>query len=217
MKVVMGLCQRIAVLDYGVKIAEGDRRRRSRRPEGHRGVPRRGPTTKARMRRQSSEPMLATRHARNLAVAMAPSPRSRGISFAVAQGEIVTLIGANGAGKTTTLRTISGLLAPTAGDDRRSSARTSPGSPAHEIVARGLCHVPEGRDDLREPHRRREPRDGRLPAERPAERIAEEPRVRLQRLSPAAGARQADGRHALGRRAADARHRPRADGQPRSS
>jgi branched-chain amino acid transport system ATP-binding protein len=67
-----------------------------------------------------------------------------GISFAVEQGSIVTLVGGNGAGKTTTLRTISGLLRATAG--RISFLGEDISSlPAHQIVARGLCHVPEGR------------------------------------------------------------------------
>ena len=39
----------------------------------------------------------------------------KGISLTVAEGELVTLIGANGAGKSTTLKTISGLLRPKAG------------------------------------------------------------------------------------------------------
>ena len=39
----------------------------------------------------------------------------KGISFDVAEGQIVTLIGANGAGKSTTLRTIAGLVKPAAG------------------------------------------------------------------------------------------------------
>ena len=39
----------------------------------------------------------------------------KGISFAIASGELVTLLGANGAGKTTTLKTLSGLLRPRAG------------------------------------------------------------------------------------------------------
>ena len=34
----------------------------------------------------------------------------KGISFEVAEGEIVTLIGANGAGKSTTLKTVSGQI-----------------------------------------------------------------------------------------------------------
>ena len=39
----------------------------------------------------------------------------KGISFSVDEGEVVTLIGTNGAGKTTTMRTISGLMRPSAG------------------------------------------------------------------------------------------------------
>ena len=66
------------------------------------------------------------------------------ITLTVNRGEIVTLIGANGAGKTTTLRVISGLLRATKGAisfDGQDIAKT----PAHEIVARGISHVPEGR------------------------------------------------------------------------
>lgn len=68
----------------------------------------------------------------------------QGISLTVEQGEIVTLIGANGAGKTTTLRTITGLLKPRhgtvvlEGEDLASYK-------AHQIVARGVSMVPEGR------------------------------------------------------------------------
>ena len=67
-----------------------------------------------------------------------------GISLTIEEGTIVTLIGGNGAGKTTTLRTISGLLRPASG---RISFLGEPVSalPPHQIVARGLCHVPEGR------------------------------------------------------------------------
>lgn len=67
-----------------------------------------------------------------------------GVSLAVAEGEIVALIGANGAGKSTTLRTISGLIPPSQGEilfDGKSIARESP----HKIVALGISQVPEGR------------------------------------------------------------------------
>ena len=67
-----------------------------------------------------------------------------GISFSIAQGAIVTLIGGNGAGKTTTLRTISGLLRPKTGRIEFLGEDIAK-LPAHKIVARGLCHVPEGR------------------------------------------------------------------------
>lgn len=68
----------------------------------------------------------------------------KGISLEVAQGEIVTLIGANGAGKSTTLRTISGLLKPRTGSIT-FEGQTISGRKAHEIVRLGISQVPEGR------------------------------------------------------------------------
>lgn len=65
------------------------------------------------------------------------------ISFKVEEGAIVTLIGANGAGKSTTLKAISGLL-KTQGEilyNGRNLANVAP----DQIVAAGVCHVPEGR------------------------------------------------------------------------
>jgi branched-chain amino acid transport system ATP-binding protein len=62
----------------------------------------------------------------------------------VGRGEIVTILGNNGAGKTTTLKTISGLLHPTAGMITLED-ESLVGVPAHAIVARGVAHVPEGR------------------------------------------------------------------------
>ncbi len=68
----------------------------------------------------------------------------RGISLTVAEGEIVTLLGANGAGKTTSLRTISGLLTPASGVVRFKGERIDQ-LPAHKVVSLGIGHVPEGR------------------------------------------------------------------------
>ena len=67
-----------------------------------------------------------------------------GISFEIKAGSIVTLIGGNGAGKTTTLRTISGLLRAKSGKISFLGEEITALAP-HKIVARGLCHVPEGR------------------------------------------------------------------------
>jgi branched-chain amino acid transport system ATP-binding protein len=68
----------------------------------------------------------------------------RSVSFEVAEGEIVTLIGANGAGKTTTLRAISGMLKPAKGTVTFQGQEIS-GKKPHTLVAQGLCHAPEGR------------------------------------------------------------------------
>jgi branched-chain amino acid transport system ATP-binding protein len=68
----------------------------------------------------------------------------RGVSLTVEEGEIVTLIGANGAGKSTTLFTISGLLKPREGTVLLEGDNLSTYS-AHEVVAKGVCQVPEGR------------------------------------------------------------------------
>lgn len=68
----------------------------------------------------------------------------KGISLAVNEGEIVTLIGSNGAGKSTTLRTISGLLSPRQGQVMLNGKRIDT-VPSHEIVKLGISQSPEGR------------------------------------------------------------------------
>lgn len=66
------------------------------------------------------------------------------VSFEVNEGEVVTLIGANGAGKTSILRTISGLVRPSAGKIAFLGQEIQK-EPARKIVASGLSQVPEGR------------------------------------------------------------------------
>ena len=51
----------------------------------------------------------------NLSVHYGMIQAVRDVSFEVNEGEVVSLIGANGAGKTSILRTISGLVRPSAG------------------------------------------------------------------------------------------------------
>ena len=67
-----------------------------------------------------------------------------GVSLEVAEGELVALIGANGAGKTTVLRTVSGLLTPSAGSIH---FRGQPihGADSDAIVRMGIAHCPEER------------------------------------------------------------------------
>jgi branched-chain amino acid transport system ATP-binding protein len=68
----------------------------------------------------------------------------KGVSLAVEEGEIVTLIGANGAGKTTTLNTISGIIRPRSGWVRLDGRDLGSVAP-HKIVSAGVVQVPEGR------------------------------------------------------------------------
>ena len=68
----------------------------------------------------------------------------KGITFEVAQHELVCLIGANGAGKSTTLKAISGLLTPTAGSIKYNDEDIG-GQAAYKIAGKGLRLVPEGR------------------------------------------------------------------------
>jgi len=68
----------------------------------------------------------------------------QGVSLAVGEGEVVTLIGRNGAGKTTTLRTIMGIVRPRAGRVRLRGEEVT-GLAPHQIARRGIAWVPEER------------------------------------------------------------------------
>jgi branched-chain amino acid transport system ATP-binding protein len=72
-------------------------------------------------------------------------PALRGVSLKVMSGEMVALLGANGAGKSTTLRSISGLVHPHSGEIRFQGKRIDSLRPPG-VVAKGIAHLPEGRD-----------------------------------------------------------------------
>ena len=86
---------------------------------------------------------------KNMRVLYQKAEALRGVSLSVAEGEIITLVGANGAGKTTVLKTISGLVKPSYGEvsfkDKRIDGKTP-----QEIVRRGVSLVPEGRGIFRD-------------------------------------------------------------------
>lgn len=82
---------------------------------------------------------------RNLTVNYGKIKGVTGISFTVEQGEIVTLIGANGAGKTSTLRAVSRLNKVSPDTSIKFMGEELTRVPPHEVVTRGVCHVPEGR------------------------------------------------------------------------
>jgi branched-chain amino acid transport system ATP-binding protein len=71
------------------------------------------------------------------------------VSLEVPPGSVTAVLGANGAGKTSLLRTITGLVRPSAGRvtfDGEDITRLA----VEEIVRRGIAHVPEGRGVITE-------------------------------------------------------------------
>ena len=71
----------------------------------------------------------------------------RGVSLEIEEGEVVTLIGANGAGKSTLMKTVCGILSPSAGTIEYQGTRIDRKSPTAR-VKQGLVLVPEGRSIL---------------------------------------------------------------------
>ena len=67
-----------------------------------------------------------------------------GVSFDIAQGEVVTLLGRNGMGKTTTVLSVMGVVPPRAGSVRMGGTLIS-GLPSYRVAMAGLGLVPEGR------------------------------------------------------------------------
>ena len=102
MRLVMGVTDRIVVLEFGQKIAEGSPAEVARQPEGDRRLP----GGAATMLLELEDVVRRT---------TAGSRRCTASASRVDEGEVVTLIGANGAGKTTTMRAISGLRPLAAG------------------------------------------------------------------------------------------------------
>ncbi|HYX21431.1 MAG TPA: ABC transporter ATP-binding protein [Thermoanaerobaculia bacterium] len=88
--------------------------------------------------------MSAILEVRDLSVSYGAIGALKGVSLSLAEGEIVTLIGANGAGKTTTLRAIMGLVRTAGGEVLYRGAPTR-SSKTHQLVRDGLVLVPEGR------------------------------------------------------------------------
>ncbi|MCU1591848.1 MAG: livF [Frankiales bacterium] len=93
--------------------------------------------------------MTALLDVRGVSVSYGAVPALRGVDMEVGAGEVVAVVGANGAGKSTLLKTISGLLAPLSGQILLDGDDIA-GTPAYDVVRRGLTLLPEGRELFRE-------------------------------------------------------------------
>jgi ABC-type branched-subunit amino acid transport system ATPase component len=154
MELIMNICDRIYVMEFGRVIAEGTPeqvRRNARvltaylghavetpRPRSGTGRPHERPETDAVA---SAEPLLVVDH---LTTGYGGVPVVRDLTLNVRPGEVVALFGPNGAGKTTTLCAISGL-APVLGGEIVALGRSVEGTASHAIARRGVAHVPEDR------------------------------------------------------------------------
>ncbi len=81
---------------------------------------------------------------RDVVAGYGPLQVLRRVSLEVQQGEIVCLLGGNAAGKSTTLKTVLGLLRPSAGSVALAGERIDR-LPTEDIVRRGIALVPESR------------------------------------------------------------------------
>lgn len=146
-ELVMGISEAVSVLDYGRLIAGG-------RPEevqkdagviaAYLGAERARDRDLCATRDLLSAEAESMLTVDGISTSYGVIEAVRDVSLDVRRGEVVAVLGANGAGKTTLLHTISGLLRPTQGHisyQGRDITRLAP----DKIAARGLCHVPEGR------------------------------------------------------------------------
>ena len=134
-----------------------------------------------------------------------------GVSLEVEEGAIVAIVGANGAGKTSLIRTIAGMLRPARGAIRYRGSDIA-GWPSYRVCNLGIGQVAEGRQVFPTLTVAENLDMGAMLPRAKAQREANRERV-FALFPQLEGAAAPGGRHAVGRRAADAGDRPLPDGR----
>jgi branched-chain amino acid transport system ATP-binding protein len=144
MDLVMGVSDYVIVLDAGAKIAEGTPAQVAADPavrEAYLGAGEHAERGRGRPLPPQQAPLLS---ARGLSAGYGAATIVRNAALAIAEGELVAVLGANGAGKTTLMRALCGLIRPIDGDVRFLGQRIDKLS-GDRIARAGLVLVPEGR------------------------------------------------------------------------
>ena len=137
MKVVMGICETVHVLDYGATIAVGHAGGDPERPEGHRGLP--GGRVSSRGARSGSS------RSRNLSVSYGAIQALKGVSLASRRGRDrhPDRRQRRRQDRRPCARSWASCRPP--GARSSSDGRADPLAPTFQLVREGLILVPEGR------------------------------------------------------------------------
>ncbi len=144
MEVVFGLASRVVVLHQGKVVADGS-------PQQIRDDVR---VREIYLGDAAVAPPVASVAARSGAPLLEVSRLDAGyglahvlheVSFTIARGEIVALLGRNGVGKTTTLRSVAGLNTPWRGSSVRLAGSAIEAATPERIAALGVSYVPDDR------------------------------------------------------------------------
>jgi branched-chain amino acid transport system ATP-binding protein len=145
MTLIMGLCDRVHVLEQGRTLAAGTPAEVARNPEVRRAYLGAALAQPAAPRvaqiGAAPKPLLEVE---NVAVSYGAINALRGVSLAVGEGEFVSVVGPNGAGKSTLLLSVMGVVAPARGAIRFAGADLAPKSVEDRVIG-GVALMPEGR------------------------------------------------------------------------
>ena len=146
---VMGISDRVNVLDHGLLIASGtpdEVMKEESVIKAYLGTKRETAETKCKAGPEETicPPASEMLRAKDIVTCYGSIQALHGVSLSVPEGKVVALLGANGAGKSTFIRTIFGHLRPTSGQVFYKGENITGWSAEHS-VKKGLGHVPEGR------------------------------------------------------------------------